>query len=334
MSQAASKRKEELQSALKNALAGDFFLSQTDTDTAEKTLQSLKTNPRSFVAADKMRTRILEEKIGSSTPYFKAYALLRKKLLAFSGEVRIPVAIPHEKQRWNLSCEANSLRDLVNSYRIPKKEVPLDEGALVFLLPSSPEPPRNENGIRIWADPSKEFVGKIDGRQSSNPSKLTGYGIHADGALPYVRRELKKYGIRLEKGAFDSNAITESLLAGHGVVFWYVLSTETSRGFSRLEWKTPEGKNVHGFVGQHTGIIVGGKFDDSGNLREVSYYEGRNLSLQTESFESLSRKAKWFNEALYATVDTSGSTTVKSASEKPSSGNPQKIRKKNVRKTS
>lgn len=56
-------------------------------------------------------------------------------------------------------------------------------------------------------------MGRIDGKQSANPQKLTGYGIHADGILPYLRRELKLYGMKAEKRGFDSDSIRNSLAA-------------------------------------------------------------------------------------------------------------------------
>ncbi len=54
-----------------------------------------------------------------------------------------------------------------------------------------------------------------------------------------------------------------------------------------------------GFVGEHVGVIVGAKIANDGNISEISYYEGRSETIQKEAFESISRKAKWFDEAIY-----------------------------------
>ncbi len=170
-----------------------------------------------------MRKVIEERKVGPETAYFKAYAYARSNLVNGSGNLSLLRGIPHAKQEWSLSCEANSMRDLVNYYRLGNGKEAANESSFVFLLPSDPSPPKYQNGVRIWADPTKTFVGRIDGKQSSNPKKLTGYGIHADGILPYVKRELKQYGLNAEKRPFDSDAIRDSLAAGHPVVFWYVL---------------------------------------------------------------------------------------------------------------
>ncbi|MDQ1343699.1 MAG: hypothetical protein QG650_419, partial [Patescibacteria group bacterium] len=90
---------------------------------------------------------------------------------------------------------------------------------------------------------------------------------------------------------------------------------------ARLDWNTPDGRRVTGYVGQHVGVIVGAKIGNDGKIEEVSYYEGRSSEIQKEPFESLSRKAKWFNEAIYvSTVEKSGTGAEKI-----------KTRKKNVR---
>ncbi len=79
-----------------------------------------------------------------------------------------------------------------------------------------------------------------------------------------------------------------------------------------MAWKTEEGKEITGYVGQHVGVIVGAKISNDGSVSEVSYYEGRTSTLQKESFESLSRKAKWFDEAIYvSTVDAPAKTEPK-----------------------
>lgn len=61
-----------------------------------------------------------------------------------------------------------------------------------------------------------------------------------------------------------------------------------------------------GFVGEHVGVIVGAKIANDGNISEISYYEGRSETIQKEAFESISRKAKWFDEAIYVTSAESG----------------------------
>lgn len=87
-----------------------------------------------------------------------------------------------------------------------------------------------------------------------------------------------------------------------------------------MDWKTPEGKEITGYVGQHVGVIVGAKIANDGTISEVSYYEGRTANIQKESFDSLSRKAKWFDEAIYV-----------SSVEKNSAPAAPKTKKKNLK---
>ncbi len=82
------------------------------------TLETLGIDPWSSEKVSKMRWAIEERKIGPETRYAKAYAVARAELKERNGTVFLKNAIPHEKQQWSLSCEANSMRDFVNHYRI------------------------------------------------------------------------------------------------------------------------------------------------------------------------------------------------------------------------
>ncbi len=271
VSKSVEKRRKTLPAAIRKAYEGKT--SAPSDEAALRTLEELGIPVFDAAKVDAMRKTIERELVGPQTRYFAAYAYARKRFLNFDGKLSVPGNIPHTKQAYPLSCESNSLRDLLNSYRLRKGESPIAEEAVVLLLPSFPELPEYRGGARVWSDPEKGFVGRIDGRQSSNPKKLTGYGIHADGTLPYVRRELKRYGLKIDKGTFDAASIVKSLAKGNPVVFWYAMTDDPNRGFARLEWTTPEGRGVVGYVGQHTGIIVGGKIGTDGKLTEVSYYE-------------------------------------------------------------
>ena len=78
---------------------------------------------------------------------------------------------------------------------------------------------------------------------------------------------------------------------------------------------------MNGFVGEHVGIIVGAKIANDGSISELSYYEGRSGTLQKDDFESISRKAKWFDEAIYAS----------SAEKIPAKSSEPKTKKKNLK---
>lgn len=299
--EAVTKRLEELERALKKAEEGKMpAKSAKDRANMAEVFSASGFDPWSENDVATMKKIIEARKIGPNTRYFRAYANALAQIASRNGSLSLVRSIPHAKQGWSLSCEANSMRDLVNFYRLGRGEEAAPESSFVFVLPADPKPPEYRDGIRYWADPDKTFVGRVDGKQSVNPQKLTGYGIHADGILPAVRTELKRYGYAAAKGTFDSNAIRDSLAAGHPVMFWYVMGSG-ERAPNRLDWKAPGGKSVIGYVGQHVGVIIGGKIGADGKLSEVTYVEGRSETPHTESFQSLSLKAKWFNEAIYVT---------------------------------
>lgn len=75
------------------------------------------------------------------------------------------------------------------------------------------------------------------------------------------------------------------------------------------------------------GVIVGAKISNDGNISEISYYEGRTSTLQKEAFDSLSRKAKWFDEAIYVASSEELSTPKKT--DDPTKVIP--VRKKNLK---
>lgn len=55
--------------------------------------------------------------------------------------------------------------------------------------------------------------------------------------------------------------IVFSLANNHPVLFWYVFNDDPKKGFAKLDWKTWEGEKITGYIGEHTGIIVGVELD-------------------------------------------------------------------------
>lgn len=142
----AAKRKTELETSLKDATLGKIgSTSPKERTEAFKTFALLGYDPWSSEDISRMRKVIEERKIGPETAYFKAYAYARSKLVNGSGNLSLLRGIPHSKQEWSLSCEANSMRDLVNYYRLGNNESIASESAFVFLLPADPAPPKYQN---------------------------------------------------------------------------------------------------------------------------------------------------------------------------------------------
>lgn len=119
----AKSRQTELEAFLKNASVGAVpAKSPEEKREAFDTLETMGIDPWSSEKVSKMRDAIEERKIGPETRYAKAYAFARAELKERNGRVFLQTRIPHEKQQWSLSCEANSMRDFVNHYRIANGE--------------------------------------------------------------------------------------------------------------------------------------------------------------------------------------------------------------------
>ena len=105
-----------------------------------------------------------------------------------------------------------------------------------------------------------------------------------------------QYSVKTTK--FNEMTIVWNLSQNHPILFWYVFSEDPKQGFAKLEWKTWAGEPRTGYIGEHTGIIVGAELSRSGELTKVAYYEGLSDALIWEDWNSLKSKARFFNESI------------------------------------
>lgn len=105
--------------------------------------------------------------------------------------------------------------------------------------------------------------------------------------------------VRIEN--FNEMNIVFSLAGNHPVLFWYVFTDDPKKGFARLDWKTWEGANRTGYIGEHTGIIVGAQLTNAGEIAKIGYYEGLSETLIWEDWNTLKTKAKYFDSVILAT---------------------------------
>jgi hypothetical protein len=254
-----------------------------------------------------MRRTIITEKLSKSTLYTRAY-LTAHWMFAnkpISERVLLKNTLKHETQKQGLSCEANSYAHFYNYYAVIEKQPLTSELAVLEKFPKDPTPlkliKKPQGGFeKIWWDPNTHFVGSVEWNQSENSNRLTGYGIHATGVLSPLNADLGKIGYTAYETEFSEFEITWNLLSNHPLYFWYVLSLEKKDGFAELHWKTPTWKNITGYVGEHTGIIVGATYQPDGSINQVGYYEWRQSTIVWESYESLEKKAKLFNSMIIA----------------------------------
>jgi hypothetical protein len=210
----------------------------------------------------------------------------------------------HKKQMASLSCEANSTAYFFNFYAKREKYSTITEKQAFDWFPLDDRLPEFEptktGFLRKWGDPDKAFVGKVEGRQSVDINRLTGYGIHAKGVLPVLTQKLEPLGLTPEIQTFSEMNIVLSLARNHPVLFWYVFTTDAKKGFARLDWKTWDGASRIGYIGEHTGIIVGVEFSKGGEIAKVGYYEGLSETIIWEDWNSIKSKAKYFDSVIVA----------------------------------
>lgn len=253
-----------------------------------------------------MRRVIIRENLSAETKYTKAYLtaqmLFGKKSLG--NRIGIKKGFQHKKQISGLSCEANSTAHLYNYYANSTGTSKVTEDQVFQWFPLDERPPeyqRTKAGyLRTWGDPEKTFVGKVNGIQSIDQNQLSGYGIHAHGVMPVLHKQLLPLGYAPKLQNFNEMNIVLSVKTNHPVLFWYVLSSDMNKKATQLNWKTWDGENRTGYVGEHTGVIVGVELTKNGTLSKVAYYEGRSEEMIWEDWETLKTKAKLFDSIIVA----------------------------------
>jgi len=149
--------------------------------------------------------------------------------------------VPFHRQEHTLSCEVASLKSAL-AYR----GINVFESELIKYQPISP-PLLYKNGV--WGDPSKGYVGDIDGSQPG----MTGYGIYWDPIAKLANRYISAKAFR----GGDWRQITEYLVKDRVVIIW----GNYHQNPRALVWQTSDGANVLGYIGEHTYIVLGWKGD-------------------------------------------------------------------------
>lgn len=142
--------------------------------------------------------------------------------------------VPMDFQDKPLSCEAAALK-----MALAGRGARVSENDIMRLVKYDPTPHRGN----IWGDPDSAFVGNIFGRQNT-----TGYGVHWNPIAQAARRW--KTATVLRRATVQD--ITKHLAAGHPVVIWGTLG----RAY-RNDWKTPKGKTIRAWKGEHARTVIG-----------------------------------------------------------------------------
>jgi len=238
----------------------------------------------SHSAFNAIREKIIAEKISSASQYFQGFKYLAwvHKKLANQTDYVLSANLSHSLQLYSLSCEANSATDFINFYREKEGSGTVKENDILNLLPQyafGPTLEKTASGSKIivWANPFTTFVGSVVGKQSSNPSIFTGYGVYAPVIAPIIRSQLPA-NKTVSVGVFDTRKIESSLLSRNPVMVWYLKGRKDKAGkesynFSPIIWNTVDGQTVKGYIGEHTALIVGLQTNALGETIGFYFYE-------------------------------------------------------------
>jgi len=263
-------------------------------------------NSVSDESIDRVGNVILRYDLVEWSPYFNGFVyMVFLKSTMKSRHILLDADISHEMQIKALSCEANTVKDLVNFYYRKFGWSLISEQAVINKLPFD-----TSSLVKIdwwfgydwyWGDPDKNFVGNINGRQSSMWYKFSGYGIHAKPLVPIVEEYLSAFDIDIVHGIFDEDLVIKSLSEWHPVLFWYVHSGKTvgQQWFFPFSWKTYEWKNVTVYIWEHVALLLGLDLDDEWKIKNLYYYDGLDPYFQISSYEDIKPFISMQNMAIY-----------------------------------
>lgn len=149
--------------------------------------------------------------------------------------------VPLYAQEYTNSCEAAALRMALAYYGIKARDMEIIEH--FGYSPNLKNVPAN-----IWDDPQEQFVGFVNAT-----GRGQGYGVYG---LPVVQAILdygKKADYYTGTSSITAQMLATSIRAGNPVMIWGY-SSLTEKPYT---WKSPKGKDILAFRGEHVRLVVG-----------------------------------------------------------------------------
>jgi uncharacterized protein YvpB len=144
------------------------------------------------------------------------------------------LTVPYFKQEQEYTCELAALRMVLAYYKVP-----VTETELINNIPKDPTPRK----INIWGDPDLGFVGDLYGKTAD-----VSYGIHW--------RPLSKFAQKWKKSKIIENgntAIVKKFLKNKQPILAWIAPKDAKA----LTWRTPAGKKIKTYLGEHVVVITG-----------------------------------------------------------------------------
>lgn len=176
--------------------------------------------------------------------------------------------VPPVRQALRNNCETAALSMLLAAHGVRVDQLTLQRR----LAKSGPADPLiRPEGMLVWGDPDKGFVGRVAGGGSHG-----GYGVYT---AP-IKALAAGYGVRLRSlNRHPASAIYARLRAGRAVMVWVGLSAGPY-----LRWRTAAGKTIVGNFGEHT-VVLTALNGDTLTLNDP--LSGRRLSWRRRAFEAM-----------------------------------------------
>lgn len=178
------------------------------------------------------------------------------------------IGAPVIAQKLRNNCESAALSTLLAT-----QGVEVDQLTLQRQLPrSGPADPDDTGPTRVWGDPERGYVGRVQGGGIAG-----GFGVYQGP----IARLATRHGVATDDltGA-TVDEIRNRILTGRPVMVWIGLSAGPYG-----EWLSPSGRKVEVNFGEHTLVLTG--VDGLGRLEVVNPLEGTRERLDPQTFAEL-----------------------------------------------
>lgn len=149
--------------------------------------------------------------------------------------------VPYYAQEYTNSCEAASLRMALAYYGIKTRDMDI-------IKQFGYDPHLKDVARNVWDDPQKQFVGFVNAT-----GRGQGYGVYGlpvvQGIMDYDRKADYYSGT----SSITAKLLAEQIRSGYPVMVWGY-SSLTEKPYT---WKSPEGKDILAFRGEHVRLVVG-----------------------------------------------------------------------------
>lgn len=255
--------------------------------------------PEQLWAVQRFDTETIDRVYRQQKPWTREAAamhLLRKKKFCYEQEqgsfqrVHLPERFVHTKQEHTLSCEANSIKDLLNYYLGPTEGISLEEKDILAVLPFDTARLESYNGKKYWGDPEVGFVGSVTWPE--------GRWVYPKPLLPIVDSYLFPLGYKsYEQNTLSEDAIVSSLIAGHPFVFWYVSPAKGKP--QEIPVITSQGRKMILYKNQHVWLVVGVKVSFDATIKTIYFYDWLHAEKQKMTYDDFVEATSYFTKFLF-----------------------------------